>query len=248
MKYISLVITGLFGSFFLPAQSAHTHLRKGDQAYTRDQYKVAEKHYRSAADLNYGEPQAVYNLGNALYKQGNWEDAAKRYAQAANEAKTADHRADALHNLGNSLLKLHKFEQAVGAYEESLRLRPADPETKMNLQMARKKRREEQQKQREKEQQNQQQQPNDPQKSDQPPTKSPQNGEDTPNSPPQESPAQQPSTPPPPEPKQDRQQELKKGEAKKLLETAIGAEDRKNAQKYRAAQQQTGKKGSKKDW
>lgn len=248
MKFFPLVFAWLLGHCTLFAQSAHKHLRKGDQAYTRDQYKIAEKHYRSAADLNYSEPQAVYNLGNALYKQGNWEDAAQRYAQAANNAKTTGHRADALHNLGNALLKQRKFEQAVGAYEESLRLRPADPDTKMNLQMARKKLREEQQKQREKEQQNQQQQPNDPQNADQPPTKSPQNGEDTPNSPPQESPAQQPSTPPPSEPKQDRQQELKKGEAKKLLETAIGAEDRKNAQKYRAAQQQSGKKGSRKDW
>jgi tetratricopeptide (TPR) repeat protein len=249
MKYFLLPVFCLY-SLVTTAQSSHRSLRNGDQAYTRNQYKVAEKHYREAADLNYGDPQAVYNLGNALYKQGNWEDAALRFSQAATQAKTPELRADALHNLGNALMKQHRFEQAVGAYEESLRHRPADPETKMNLQMARKKWQEEQQKEREKQQQNQQQnqqeqKPGDSQKQDPSQPNQPPGEEKSPNNPPQETPPQPSQTPPR---EQTEKQEIKKGDAKKLLETAVGAEDRKNAKKYRAAQQKSKPGGTRKDW
>ena len=242
-------------TFFLPgitqAQSIHSPLLKGDKAYDMEQYKTAEKQYRVAADRDNGNPQAVYNLANSLYQQGNFEDAGERYLQVAKASKTPLETADALHNLGNALLKQRKYKESVQAYQESLRLRPGDPATKMNLQMAMKRLKEEQQKEKEKQQnqQPQQGQPNQPQ--DQNQEEKPQNQPDPkqnqPN-PPQEN--QQGQQPPPPSEQQKKQseQKLKKEEAKRLLETAIGPDDRKNAQKYRAAQQQSKPKGTKKDW
>lgn len=220
-------------------QSTHAPLLKGDRAYDRKQYKAAEKQYRIAADRDNWNPQALYNLGNTLYQQGNWADAEQRFRQAASQAKTPASRADALHNLGDSFLKQKKYQDAVKAYEESLRHRPADPGTKQNLQMAKKKLREEEQKQREQQQKNQQQnQQEQDQKQDQPqqPNQNQQNQEQSPQQ--QDQQRQQ----------QEKQEKIKKEEAKRLLETAIGPEDRKNAQKYRAAQQQSSPKGSKKDW
>ena len=74
-------------AFFLPgislAQSIHSPLLKGDKAYDMEQYKTAEKQYRIAADRDNGNPQAVYNLANSLYQQGNFEDAGERYLQVA---------------------------------------------------------------------------------------------------------------------------------------------------------------------
>lgn len=221
------------------AQSAHKLLRKGDREYDLERYKEAEKHYRDAADLQYGDPLAQYNLGNALYQQGRWEDAATRFVQAARSASEPALKADALHNLGNALLKQEKYEEAVEAYENSLRLRPGDAETKQNLQMAKKKlkkKKEEEQKQ----QQGQEQQPSqDSQNQQQKQEQQPQNpGQGQPQQPsqPQQKPQEQPL------------ERLKEEDAERLLETAIGPEDQKNARKYREQRQQPKPSGKEKDW
>lgn len=233
------------------AQSIHTPLRKGDWAYDREQYQAAEKQYRIAADRDMGNPQALYNLGNTLYQQGNFEDAEKRFQQAVNKAKTPTHRADALHNLGDAFLKQRKYKEAVGAYEASLRLRPANAGTKQNLQMAKKRLQEEEKKEKEQQQKQQQQQQEQNQGQNQNPQQNPQDQKDKEQNQPSQPPPNQQAQPQQPKSEQQKKQEeqrLKKEDAKRLLETAVGPDDRKNAQKYRAAHQQSKPKTSKKDW
>ena len=158
----SALVIGFMSSFhgLLFSQSVHESLRKGDRQYDLDNYKAAEKEYRIAADLKVNNPKALYNLGNTLYQQGNWEDAAQRFAQAASNSNNKIDQANALHNLGNSLLKQRKFKEAVSAFESSLRLRPGDPDSKTNLQMAKKKLREEDQQKKEQQQKQQNNQDN----------------------------------------------------------------------------------------
>lgn len=240
------MILALFSFGALSAQDPHAQLRQGDDAYTKQRYKAAEKHYREAADLKYSDPQALYNLGNALYQQGNWADAATRFEQAANGTSSNAARADALHNLGNAQLKQQKYQEAVQAYEQSLRLRPGDAGTKQNLQMAKKRLKEAQQKQQQQQQnqpqqpqeQNQNQQQNQPSQSSQQPQNQPPNEQGQPQQPPEK----------PQQPQPQNADKLKKEDAKRLLETAVGPDDQKNARKYRSAQQQPKPKGAKKDW
>jgi Ca-activated chloride channel family protein len=250
MKFltVSFFTWTVFGCCKLSAQATHTPLREGDRAYDRVQYKDAEKHYRTAADRDMGNSKAVYNLGNTLYQQGKFEDAAQRFQQVASLEKDPLTKADALHNLGDAFLKQRKFKEAVRAYEESLRNRPADPGTKQNLQMAKKKLEEEEQK--EKEQQQKNQQPNqDP--NQQPPQQNQPNQPDKQQNQPSQPKQDQQGQPQPPKNEQQKEmdaQKLKKEDAKRLLETAVGPDDRKNAQKYRATQQQSRPKGTQKDW
>jgi Ca-activated chloride channel homolog len=249
MKFltVSIFTWTIFGCWSLSAQATHTPLRQGDRAYDRTQYKEAEKHYRIAADRDMGNSKAVYNLGNTLYQQGNFEDAAQRFQQVASIEKDPATKADALHNLGDAFLKQRKFKEAVRAYEESLRNRPADPGTKQNLQMAKKKLKEEEQKEKEQQQKNQQQN-QDPNQAPQPnQPNQPDKQQNQPNQPNQD-PQGQPQSPKNEQQKELDAQKLKKEDAKRLLETAVGPDDRKNAQKYRATQQQNKPKGSKKDW
>lgn len=234
-----LVLPGI-----LPAQSAHKSLRKGDSEYDLEQYKEAEKHYRNAAELKYGDPLASYNLGNAFYQQGNWGDAAKRFEQAQHAAPNDAFKSDALHNLGNALMKQHKYKEAVEAYEKSLRLRPGDAGTKQNLQMAKKKLEEERQRQQQQQQQQNQQQPEEQdqqnQQNDQQQKQEQQQGQSQ-QQPNQRQPQKEQRAP-------DNDQKMKKEEAKRLLETAIGPEDQKNARKYREQRQQPKPSGKEKDW
>src|SRR5262245_12234930 len=235
----------MFPAFITPlsSQSSHKMLRNGDEQYDHEHYKEAEKPYRDAADLKYGDPMAQYNLGNALYQQGNWEDAATRFQQAVKTAPDAMFKADAFHNLGNAQLKQQKYKEAVEAYENSLRLRPGDAETKQNLQMAKKKLREEQQRQQQEQQKQNQQQDQQQQQSQEQ-----QENQQKDQSPQQDQPQQPNEGPPQQEQKPNNQQKLKKEEARRLLETAIGPEDQKNARKYREQRQQPRSSGKEKDW
>lgn len=249
LSFVGLLLAGTTA-----AQSRHQLLRKGDRAYDLEHYQESEQYYRDAADRQFGDPQALYNLGSAFYQQGKWEDATKRFSQAAEAATDPLFKADALHNLGNAHLKQQQFKEAVQAYEKSLRLRPGDAGTKQNLQMAKKKLREEQQRQQQQKQQQDQSQQNQDQSQQQ---------ENQQNQPQQQD-QQQQSQPQQPQSGQQKQQEqeqpgepqqppksaakLKKEEAQRLLETAIGPEDRKNARKYREQRRQPSSSGKEKDW
>jgi Ca-activated chloride channel homolog len=243
LKSVGALFLALIWVAALPAQSVHQSLLLGDRQYLRDNFKEAEKEYRLAADLEFSNPKALYNLGNALYQQGKWSDAAERFAQAAKYAAVKADAANALHNLGNALMKQQKFKDAVESYENSLRLRPGDAETKMNLQMAKKKLKEEEQKEREKAQQQQKQQEQDQQQDQQQQEQNKQEQQQDQQQDQSGKPKEQES-----QPEQSQPGKMKKEEAQRLLETAVDPEDQRNARKYRSAQQKNRGNTARKDW
>jgi len=231
----------------LTAQSAHRSLLLGDRDYDQERYGEAEKHYRNATEKNPGSTDAAYNYGNALYQQGKYPEAAQQYEKVA----AAGDNPGVLYNLGNALLKQGKYREAARAYERSLRLRPGDANTKMNLQMAKKKIKEEEQKQQQQQQQNQsQQQPN--QGQNQQPNQQQQNQQPNSPQPPQQQPNQGQPQQPDPNQAQDQPQQgtgkMSRDQARRMLETTVGPNDQKSARKYRQRQApRQGGKG-KKDW
>jgi len=226
-----IVLTALFSSTGT-AQEAHKFLLKGDQFYDQEKYKASEEQYRSAVKKAPADPSATYNLGNALYQQGKWEDAAKQFETASEGFKSPDKKAGALHNLGNARLQQQQYEAAVNAYKQSLRYQPDAPDTKKNLQIAAKKLKKQQQEQESRQQQDkqQQQQSNQPQEDGQDPPKEQKPENDR-------QPGQGKQTP----------EQKSREEARRLLETAVESEDQRNARKYRTARQKPSGQ-TKKDW
>jgi tetratricopeptide (TPR) repeat protein len=74
-------------------------------------------------------------LGNALYKQKQYEQAENIFKSLANPNLPLDKNAKAkvMHNLGNAALQQEKWKESVDAYKQSLRLNPTDDETRTNL-------------------------------------------------------------------------------------------------------------------
>lgn len=219
------------------AQSVRQLQREGDRQYQDAHYREAEEAYRQAAQKKQNDPIVRYNTGNAIYQQGNYAASENYFDQTAREAKDPGMRADAFHNLGNAYFKQQKFKEAIDAYQSSLRLRPGDPDTKVNLQMAKKKwqkQQQEQQKQQEQQQNQSQEQPNDqPQQQPQP--------QDQPQQPQQQQQNQQPE-------EQPSDGNMTRDQARRILETAIGPEDQKNARKYRELDPGQHKTRPAKDW
>ncbi|KAF0201829.1 MAG: tetratricopeptide repeat [Bacteroidetes bacterium] len=117
------------------AQKENPLIRQGNKQYQEGKFKEAEIDYRKALERTPGSVKGSFNLGNSLYKQENYEEATRNFADAARLIKETDEtgRSAALHNLGNTLLKSGKLEESIEAYKQAMRLNPADEDTRYNL-------------------------------------------------------------------------------------------------------------------
>ena len=116
----TVIINGkLFG------QSVHKNLRNGDMLYGYGKYQEAETEYRKADNAK-SSVKSSYNLGNALIKQERYEEAAKKYDEAASKATNDKERGDIYYNQGNALYKKQQFQESVDAYKKSLKYQPKD--------------------------------------------------------------------------------------------------------------------------
>jgi Ca-activated chloride channel homolog len=130
----------------LTAQQERYILREGNNQYHNGRYKEAEQHYSEALKKKNGYFKANYNLGNAMYKQGKYQDATGQFDVFIKNSSDKDTLSRAFHNLGNSYLKQKKYEDAIKAYKSSLKLNPKDEDTRYNLAFAKKKLEEQQKK------------------------------------------------------------------------------------------------------
>jgi Ca-activated chloride channel homolog len=128
---------------FMPAQNAsgqaaHRLLREGNRLYGKELFDESELLYRRALEREDESPVARFNLGNSLYKQERYGEAARYFGELANDIDDPLNRSRVLHNLGNSLLMSRQVRQSIEAYKEALRNNPGDEETRHNLAFARK--------------------------------------------------------------------------------------------------------------
>ncbi len=120
-------------SVSLNAQTDKKFIRKGNREYEKNKYSESEISYRKAIDNNKQSPDAVFNIGDALYKQNKFEEAGKQFVESTNQNDNKIKKSAGLYNLGNSLLKANKFEESIDAYKNSLKLHPDNVEAKYNL-------------------------------------------------------------------------------------------------------------------
>src|SRR5690242_2136100 len=137
------------------AQSDKKLIREGNKSYDNKKYSDAEVSYKKSLDKNQKSYEANFNLGDAYYKQGKYDDAAKQFELLKSEKKDKKTEAAALHNLGNTLLKNKKYKESIDAYKQALKLNPNDEDTRYNLAYAQTMLKQEQQRQQQQQQQNQ---------------------------------------------------------------------------------------------
>ncbi len=117
----------------LNAQTDKKYIRQGNKEYGKTNYSESEVSFRKAIDDNKKSPDAVFNIGDALYKQNKFEEAGKQFAENANLNEDKKKKSASLYNLGNSLLNAKKLEESIAAYKNSLKLNPESKEAKYNL-------------------------------------------------------------------------------------------------------------------
>lgn len=118
---------------YLSAQEERGLARDGNKYFDKQKYADAEASYKKAIEKKSNFPEAIFNLGDAMYKQGRYDDAAKQFELAAKLLADTALKARSFHNLGNCSLEKKEYEDAIKAYKQALRLNPADKDTKYNL-------------------------------------------------------------------------------------------------------------------
>jgi Ca-activated chloride channel homolog len=118
------------------AQTATKLLRDGNKLYDQGKFKDAEKNYRKSLELEKGSLKGQFNLGDAVYKQKNFEESSKIFNDLAGTKISSSEKAKVYHNLGNSLLEAKQYDKSIAAFKNSLISNPADKDTKYNLEYA----------------------------------------------------------------------------------------------------------------
>jgi len=206
----------LWYSGSLSAQADRKFIRQGNREYEKEKYSESEISFRRAIDKNKSSSDAVFNSGDALYRQKKFEDAGKQFMESHRMNEDKDKKSASMYNLGNSLLMADKLKESIEAYKNSLKLSPGNMEAKYNLAYA-------QDLLKKQEQQQQQQQQN---KDNQDQNKDQQKQEDKNNDQDQKQQDQQKQDEN--KQQQQQQQEMSKEDAERLL-NAI-ANDEKNVQ------------------
>lgn len=115
------------------AQTDKKYIRQGNREYDKNKFSQSEISYRKATDKNNSSPDAVFNTGDALYKQNKFEEAGRQFIENVKMNEDKSKKSAAMFNLGNSMLRANKLQESIDAYKGSLKLNPDSPEAKYNL-------------------------------------------------------------------------------------------------------------------
>lgn len=114
------------------AAGASGLVREGLGHYEAGRYDKALKSFIDAQVEEPGSPEIAYDLGNAYYRAGEFEEAMRNYQVAARDGEK-QLRRDALFNHGNAAYRLGRLEEAIEKYGEVLTENPEDGDARKNL-------------------------------------------------------------------------------------------------------------------
>lgn len=145
------------------------NMHKGNRAFENKDYSKAELNYLNALKAQPNLPEARFNLGNVQLGKGNAKAAFEAFEQVKQASTDTTLRAMTLHNQGyiyhaTAMASTSEEERqkalrtAIDYYKQSLRLNPADNNTRYNLALCQKLLKDSQQQEQQQEQNQEQQQ------------------------------------------------------------------------------------------
>ena len=207
------------------AQTDRQYIRQGNKQFAAGNYADAEVSYRKAVEKNARNPQAAFNLGNALMAQKKDSAAVAQFEGAAKLETNPMRKYQAYHNIGVICQQHKMYGEAIEAYKNALRLNPNDDETRYNLVLC---------KQQQKKQQQNQQQKQDQQKKDDKQDQQKQQDQKQDKQDQQQKP-------------QEQKPQMSKENAEQLLNAAIQNE-KQTQERMKKAQQQPQRRNIEKNW
>lgn len=139
MKYAASVCALLLlGALSVSAQVDRRDVRAGNRQFRKENWKEADIDYRKALVKDSMSVAANYNLASNLYRQKNYDEAAKTMERIKDTAPGTAHAADYYYNAGDIAIAAKDWQGAVNAFREALLRNPSDMDAKENYIYARK--------------------------------------------------------------------------------------------------------------
>ena len=146
-RYASaILVLMLVSTIPTQAQSDRSNIREGNRLFRSGKHADSEVSYRKAMEKNHRNPQAAYNLGNALFAQKKDSAAVVAYQSGVQLETSAKRKAMGYHNMGVVCQSHKMFSEAIEAYKNALRLNPKDDEARYNLELCKKQQKKQQDK------------------------------------------------------------------------------------------------------
>ena len=146
-RYASaILVLMLVSTIPTQAQSDRSNIREGNRLFRSGKHADSEVSYRKAMEKNPRNPQAAYNLGNALFAQKKDSAAVVAYQSGVQLEPSAIRKAMGYHNMGVVCQSHKMFSEAIEAYKNALRLNPKDDEARYNLELCKKQQKKQQDK------------------------------------------------------------------------------------------------------
>jgi tetratricopeptide (TPR) repeat protein len=111
----------------------HSFTRQGNEAFSEGRYAESETYYMKALDKNGDYFKAAFNLGDAMYRQERYANAAQQFERASAMATTKDEKGKAFYNLGNARMADKQYDKAIEAYRRSLINDPTNADARYNM-------------------------------------------------------------------------------------------------------------------
>ncbi|MBR1880997.1 MAG: VWA domain-containing protein [Prevotella sp.] len=215
------------------AQTDRQLVRQGNKQFRLGNSSEAEVLYRKAVEKNPRNPQANYNLGNALLMQRKDSLAIEQFTSAFKVETNPMRRAQAFHNIGVVCQQHQLYADAIKYYKEALRNNPSDDQTRYNLALCKRLQQQQQQNQQNQNKDNKDNKDNnDKQQQDQQKKQNEQQKKDD-------------------QKKQDQQkqdeQKMSRENAEQMLNAAI-QEEKQTQERMKKAKQQAGRRVLQKNW
>lgn len=132
---VVLLLAGA-GVTHTPAQSVRSLVNSGNDHYEKGEYGDAEVNYRKALERQQSLLPGRFNLGNALHKQGKFQESISEYETLLRPTTPREAEPGIHYNIGNSYLKQQQYQEAIRSYIEALKRDPSDADAKYNLSYA----------------------------------------------------------------------------------------------------------------
>jgi tetratricopeptide (TPR) repeat protein len=144
MKKILFILILIFPAFLDPFAD---RVNSGNDNYSQGNFPAAEKRYKEAEEylpLKKMAPDLAFNMGDARFKQGDFDGAIDYYRKAL-ESQDKNVQKKALLNIGNAYLQKNDKKAAADAYMAALKLDPNYEKAKKNLEYIYKKKKDDKQ-------------------------------------------------------------------------------------------------------
>ncbi len=153
-----MTLAFLFTSLLASAQNEKENIKKGNDAYKKNDFTAAVNDYNTALKKEPANATAQFNIGNALYRSKKTDESISAYDNAIKYLNKPVEKANAYYNKGVVLQNNNKIPECIEAYKNALILSPNDDDARQNLQKALKKQQQQQQQQKQNKDQNKDQQ------------------------------------------------------------------------------------------